>query len=399
MVKLDLASLERSIDGYIERGYEKAIAVNDNLADNPELSGEEYESAKKLCAWLQEEGFEIEKPFCGYETGFRAIKGKQGHRYKVALLAEYDALPGMGHGCGHCTSGVISTLTGIVLSEIQDELDTDIHVIGTPMEEVDGAKVVMTEQGVFEEYDMAIMMHMMPYHSASVRFLAMDGYKYRFHGASAHASAEPWKGHNALNGAQLMMHAVDMLRQHLKPDVRIHAVYSNGGSWPNIVPDYAEIWIYVRAEDRDYLDDVVRQVDACASGAAIATQTEYEKIQDQLPYDNIRENHTGTDKLQELYDRFQLKTEEDEGTGSSDIGNVSRSCPTFHPTFKIVGRDVPVHTKEFADAVKSPQGHEAIRMGSRILAYDIIELVTDSEKMKKMHQEYLESVGKRTKEE
>lgn len=374
--------LEGIIAGEIEKRFERARELNDFLSDNPEISGEEFKSSETICRWLVEEGFHIEKPFCGFETAFKASKGKGGHRYKAALLAEYDALPGIGHGCGHCTSGTISVLAGAALSLFQDELDMDVHIIGTPQEETDGAKCKMTDEGVFDNYDIAIMIHMMNYNCVAKNFLAMDGYRYRFHGKPSHASVEPWNGRNALNGAQLMLHAVDMLRQHVTPDVRLHAVYSDGGGVPNIVPELAEVRIYVRAQSRRYLDEVIKRVDKCAEGAALATETFVERILDQQSYDNLRQNPVGIAQLEEIYREFDIEIKNVSPHGSSDIGNVSRVCPTFHPTLKIAPDDVSVHSLEFAEATKSEEAYKAILTGAEILSFNMVRLFCDEEKVK-----------------
>lgn len=380
--------LEQRAFAEIEQKCGVAVQLNDWLADHPELSGQEYESSKRIAQLLEREGFRVELPFAGYDTAFKAVKGAGGHSRKIALLAEYDALPGVGHACGHCTSGSISVLAGIALAPLQELLDADIHIIGTPMEETDGAKCKMTEDGVFDGCDMAIMIHMMNHNCVDMKFLAMDAYRYRFRGQSAHAAAEPWKGRNALNGAQLMLHAVDMLRQHVTPDVRMHAVYTNGGLAPNVVPDTAELEIYLRAAHRDVLDSVAARVDKCAEGAAVATETTWEKWAVQRPYDNIKRNETGVEQLGEIYAEFGLKTRVNEPSGSSDIGNVSMVCPTFHPTLKIAEENVAIHSPEFAAAVKSEAAHEAIALGAKILALQVIRIFTDEEKTRRLREDF-----------
>jgi amidohydrolase len=176
---------------------------------------------------LKEAGFDVEYPFAGIPTAFRGRKGKGGP--KVALLVEYDALPGIGHACGHNLSGAMSTLAGMALASVSDELDGEIHVIGTPAEETNGAKVAMSEKGVFDDLDLALMLHCGGCLSF-VRYesLAVDALEFIFNGKASHASASPWMGRNALNGVQLFFHAVDMLRQHLPPEVRMHGIITSG---------------------------------------------------------------------------------------------------------------------------------------------------------------------------
>ena len=271
---MNYESLKEKAYYEIEKYTAMCQHINDDLADHPELSGEEVESSSKIVELLKKEGFQTEYPFAGYNTAFKAVYGENNHARKIAILTEYDALPGIGHACGHCTSAAISLLAGLALKELQDELDADIHIIGTPAEETEGAKCVMVKKGVFDKYDMAMMVHLYDENLLAPKVQALDAFFYTFHGKTAHASAAPWEGNNALNGVQLMFHALDMLRQHVKPDVRIHGVIRDGGLAPNIVPEIASAEFYIRSMDRAYLTEVLKKVDDCARGAAIATQNE-----------------------------------------------------------------------------------------------------------------------------
>ncbi|MBN7773014.1 M20 family metallopeptidase [Clostridium aminobutyricum] len=363
--------------------------INDDLADHPEVSGKEYESSRKIVKLLNKEGYQTEAPYAGYDTAFKAVYGDNNHSRKIALLTEYDALPGIGHACGHCTSAAISLLTGLSLKELQEELDADIHIIGTPVEETDGAKCTMVKNGVFDEYDMALMVHLYDENILAPKLQALNSYLYTFHGKPAHASAAPWDGNNALNGVQLMFHALDMLRQHVKPDVRIHGVIRDGGLAPNIVPESASAEFYIRSMDRHYLTELLRKVEDCAKGAAIATQTSYQKKLTAESYDNLKANPTGEGVLSETYAELGLELgNPDRIFGSSDAGNVSMICPTFHPTLQIVEPGVAIHTREFAEAVKSSRAHRAIADGAKILTLQILKIFTDSKKFEAMKEDF-----------
>lgn len=374
----------------IETYKELCNSLNDFLADNPEISGEEFQSSNEIVGILKKQGYEVEFPFAGYETAFKAIYGEDNHTRKIAIMTEYDALPGIGHACGHCTSAAISILTGLALKGLQDDLDADIHIIGTPIEETDGAKCTMVKNGVFDKYDMALMVHLYGENLLAPRLQALDSFIYTFHGKSAHASAAPWEGNNALNGVQLMFHAIDMLRQHVKPDVRVHGVIRDGGLAPNIVPETASAEFYIRSMNREYLNDLVRKIDDCAKGAAIATQTTFEKTTTAEPYDNLKENHTGLSVLAEIYEELGLKIGDTERVfGSSDAGNVSMVCPTFHPILQITDPEVAIHTREFAEAVKSPHAYEGIINGAKILILQILKIFTDKDKFQSMKEDFL----------
>ena len=382
--------MKEKIAEAVKANLQDAIALNDDLADHPELSGEEYESSRKIVELLKHKGFDVEYPFAGLPTSFKATYGRNDHKYKVAIMTEYDALPGIGHACGHCVSGAISVLAGIAASKLQDALDADIDVIGTPVEETDGAKCALIKKGVFDHYDMAMMIHLYDQNLIYCTLNGLASYLYTFHGKAAHASAAPWDGINALNAAQLMFHGTDCLRQHVTPDVRIHGIIRNGGEAPNIVPEEASAEFYVRALDLDYMMDVVRKVDDCAAGGALATQCTWDKVETAATYANMRRNYTGEDALREIYEELDIDINGDHEKifGSSDAGNVSFVCPTFHPTLQIVDRGVPIHTREFAQAVKTERAHEAIALGANVIALQIAKIFSDENKIKQMKADF-----------
>lgn len=389
--------MKEKIAEAVKANLQDAIALNDDLADHPELSGEEYESSRKIVELLKRKGFDVEYPFAGLPTSFKATYGRNDHKYKVAIMTEYDALPGIGHACGHCVSGAISVLAGIAASKLQDALDADIDVIGTPVEETDGAKCALIKKGVFDHYDMAMMIHLYDQNLIYCTLNGLASYLYTFHGKAAHASAAPWDGINALNAAQLMFHGTDCLRQHVTPDVRIHGVIRNGGEAPNIVPEEASAEFYVRALDLDYMMDVVRKVDDCAAGGALATQCTWDKVETAATYANMRRNYTGEDALREIYEELDIDINGDHEKifGSSDAGNVSFVCPTFHPTLQIVDRGVPIHTREFAQAVKTERAHEAIALGANVIALQIAKIFGDENRIKQMKADFEAQGGRK----
>lgn len=384
------SELKSLLTSKVEEKLPDLITLNDDLADNPELSGEEHRSSQKIAELLEKNGFRVEMPFAGLETAFRGVFGADNHKCKVAIMTEYDALPGIGHACGHCVSGSISVLAAIALAPLQDELNCDIHILGTPNEEIDGAKCAMVDQGIFNGYDMAMMIHLYDQNLLYCKLLGLHQYLYTFHGKAAHASAAPWDGVNALNAAQLMFHGIDMLRQHVTPDVRMHGVYRNGGEAPNIVPEEASAEFYYRALDKDYLFELDKRADNCAEGAAIATGTTWEKALTAAMYDNLKNNDYGIEVLREVYDELgiEINGDHDKIFGSSDAGNVSFVCPTFHPTLQIVDRGVAIHTREFAQAVKTPRAHEAIKQGAMVIGLHVAKIFSDEEKIRRMKEDF-----------
>ena len=382
--------LQCEINRQITKYKEEMIAVSDHMADNPELSGMEYETSAGLVRLLEDHGYKTEKPFCGKETAFRGVYGSNDHKYKIALLTEYDALPEIGHACGHCLSGAISMLAGLALKDLQDELDADVHIIGTPDEEDDGAKCIMADMGLFDQYDMAMMVHMYNRNIVMPQFQALGEFFYEFHGKAAHASAAPWEGKNALNGVQLMIHAIDMLRQHTRPDAQFHGVIKDGGAFPNIVPEKAVYHLFIRAGSKDYMEELIRLTDDCAAGAAIATQTTWERTpKDQTYYVDLRRNAAGEQALREVFKELGIEENgpKDLIFGSSDIGNVSYGCPAFHPCLQIVD-DAPVHTREFEKAVRSDRAHEAIITGAKLIAFQAAKIFSDKDRIRAMKADF-----------
>lgn len=371
--------LIQAIDEEIGREHAALAALSDDIFDHPEVSGQETETCRKMVSLLRDRGCRVETPFAGLPTAFRGIFGPDNHTHKIAILAEYDALPEIGHACGHCLSGSISILAALALRRLQDQLDADVHIIGTPAEEDLGGKAVMVKGGVFDGYDMAMMVHLYDRNLLASKLLAMDSYMYHFRGKAAHASNAPWEGANALNAAQLMLHAMDMLRQHVKPDVRMHAVIRNGGEAPNIVPEEASVEVYVRALDRRYLNDVTGKVDDCARGAAVATQTTWKKYPTAESYDNLAPNQAGLDSLKEVFQELDLPLDDDPELifGSSDVGNVSFVCPTFHPCLQAADRGVAIHTRAFASSMKTEAAYRALSNGARLIARQAAKIFSD----------------------
>lgn len=384
--------LKEYIFAEIEKNRAELTSLNDDIADHPEISSQEYETSRKIVNLLREYGYQTEYPYAGRDTAFRGIYGSNDHTYKVAVLTEYDALPEIGHACGHCLSGSISILAALSMRELQDELDADIHIVGTPAEESDGAKCGMADQGVFDEYDMAIMVHLYNSNLPVPKLQGLATYMYRFHGRAAHASGAPWEGINAFNSAQLMFHALDMLRQHVKPDTQFHGIIGNGGEAANIVPEEVEAEVYIRSLDKYYLQELIRKVDDCARGAAIATQASWDKYPTSGIYYNMKYNATGAAALMEIYDELDLPVngDPDKIFGSSDIGNVSFICPSFQPCLQVVDPDVPIHTREFAQAMKTDRAHQALSDGARIIALHIAKIFSDSEKIRAMKADFEE---------
>ncbi len=375
----------------IIKNKEEAIKINDYLSLNPEVSGSEQGSAKHIVEYLKEVGYDVEFPFCGLDTAFKAVYGKNNKTRKIAFMVEYDALPEIGHACGHCTSAAISILAGVALKDLSEELDADIHIIGTPDEEAYGHKITLIDKGVFDEYDLASMVHLYSENMVKLVVQALDAYIITFKGKTAHGAAAPWEGRNALNGVQLFFHATDMLRQHVKPDVRMHGIIRNGGTMANIVPEEATAEFFVRSADRVYLDKVAKKVEKCALGAAMATDTEVDFKLWGPKFDDLKENLTGERTLREAYEEIGLEVVEPTSAfGSTDAGNVSYVCPTFHPTIQIAKSKPVIHTREFEECTRTEEAYEAIENGSKVMALQVLKIFTDAEKYKQLKSDFFD---------
>ena len=304
----------------------------------------------------------------------------------------FRSLSEIGHACGHCVSCATSLLAGLALKDFQDILNADIHIVGTPCEETEGGKVIMVRDGVFNGYDMAIMLHMYDANITYPNTLALDSYTYKFYGKASHASSAPWDGLNAFNGVQLLFHGIDMLRQHVKPDVRLHGIIRYPGEAPNIVPELCTAEIYCRAREREYLNDVIRKVDNCAKGAAIATGTTWEKFLTDNPYDNLKFNKTGNKVLEECYKDvgLELNGDPDDLFGSTDAGNVSFVCPTFHGAIQLADKGIAIHSKEFEAFTKGTVAEDIIEKGGKIIGRQILKIFSDDELYANMMDDFKE---------
>lgn len=380
----------------IDKHWREMARMSDMFAAEPEVSGQEFRTSKKIVDVLEKAGFDVEYPFMDIPTAFLAKKGNAGSGGKVALLVEYDALPEIGHACGHNLHGTMSVLAGLGLLPLMKEIPGELLVIGTPAEETNGAKVEMAEKGVFDGCDFAIMIHS---HCGKTivkyRSLAMDAVEFTFKGRTSHAAAAPWEGVNALNGLQLFFHAVDMLRQHVRQEVRMHGIYHEGGTAPNIVPERARGRFYFRAPKRAYLDEIMEKVYDCARGAALATGTEVAWRNFEASFKDMLPNKTAEVLLEGFFAEFGIPVTEIEGfMGSSDVGDVTYKCPAVQPEMDICGKNIDAHTRAFAEATTTERAHEALNAGAKIIARTALEVLLDGELRKRMWDDYKMEIEK-----
>jgi len=356
------------------------VALADRLHQHPEVGFEERQASAWLVELLQAEGFVVEYPVGGMDTAFRARLGADSPT--VALIAEYDALPEIGHGCGHnlIAAGAVGAALGV--AAVLPKIGGTLLVIGTPAEErlfERPGKVRLLEAGVFEGVDAAIMFHPWTSNFIVSGDRAVVTLDIEFHGRAAHAAADPWNGANALDGVTLTFAGVNALRQQLKPDVRIHWKVTHGGDVPNIIHAYAATRMMVRSEDQNYLyNDVLPKVENCARGAALATGTQV-TIQRISPIDATLNNPV----LARVYEKAaaDLGIKFDPPAlmgGSTDFGNVSRALPASYFMLDIgAPKDAAWHSKAVAEAAGKPPAHRAMLDAARILALSAIDLLRE----------------------
>ncbi|MED3881660.1 M20 family metallopeptidase [Priestia megaterium] len=366
--------------------------VSKYIGQNPELGHEEFKACKALTDVLKEQGFTVEIGTCDLPTAFTAVYDSQKPGPSIGFMAEYDALPDLGHACGHNLIGTMSIAAGIGLSKAVAETGGKVYVYGTPAEETRGGKVTMAEQGIFNHLDVAMMVHPYYCHQKSGRSLAMDAIQFEFFGKSAHAAAAPHEGINALDGVLQTFNSINALRQHVKPDVRIHGVITEGGKAANVVPDYAVAQFYVRASTRSYVDEVTEKVKACANGAALATGTKLKISNYEFSYDDMQTNQTLSDvytnNLISLGVSEQSITEDQGDHGSLDMGNVSQVVPAIHPYIQICDDYFVCHTHEFREAALSEQGREAMILGAQTMALTGYDVLTNPTLLQKIKEEF-----------
>lgn len=363
--------------------------LSKKIHSNPELGLKEYKACKWLTEILKKNGFKVRTKVAGLETAFRAEYPCKEKGYNIAFLAEYDALPEVDHGCGHNIIASASLGSGIALSKLANSLKGKIIVLGTPGEEGQGGKIIMLEKGVFRDVDCAMMIHPSDQTIVGREALSIRELKLEFFGRTAHAAAEPELGINALDAVIQTFNSVNALRQHVREDVRIHGIIMKGGVMPNIVPDYASAWFFVRALDDKYTEKVVDKVKSCARASAVSTNTKL-KIWYGRGYKAKRVNKNFYELFRKNLEFLGVKAEEPPkhgGLGSSDIGNLSHALPVIHPYIAITRKGARGHSKEFAEAAISKRGNEAILIGAKTLAMTALDLLT-TDAMEKVKREF-----------
>ncbi|MEV0033762.1 M20 family metallopeptidase [Nocardia sp. NPDC050793] len=369
-------------DAAVAAAAERLIDLSHAIHAEPEVAFEETRSVAKVLEPLAERGFEISAGVADLPTAFRARYGSG--PLTVGICAEYDALPEIGHACGHNIIAASAVGAALGLAEVADELGITVVVLGTPAEESGGGKVLMLERGVFDDIAMAMMVHPGPYDIAGAHSLALADIGVVFHGHEAHASAAPERGRNAGDAVTVAQVALGLLRQHLNPGQQLHGIVSDGGVAPNIVPGRAELLYYLRAVDSASLDDLTRRASACFEAGALATGCTHE-IRTLAPtYTELTPDPALLCAYREqIADLGRVpiapELEAQRPLGSTDMGNVTNVIPGIHPVIGIDAGGAVTHQPGFAAASVNASADRAVTDGAVALARTAIAVARDEE--------------------
>jgi amidohydrolase len=361
----------------VERQAANLIGLSHSIHAEPELAFAEHRSAAKVAAVAESAGFRVERGVGGLDTAFTATFGDG--ELVVGLCAEYDALPEIGHACGHNIIAAASTGAALALATVADRLGITVKLIGTPAEEAGGGKVLLLEQGVFDDVAMAMMVHPDRYETYAVPSLAIIDLAVRYAGVAAHAASAPERGINAADALTVTQVAVGLLRQHLEPQQLVHGIVTNGGAAPNIVPADTRALYYLRAPDVQSLRRLEARIRDCFAAGAMATGCRHEVEQISPGYAELVPDGWLADTYRcVLSDLGRTPTA---GTGrpigSTDMGNVTHALPAIHPTIAIDCGDAVTHQPEFATASASPSADRAVLDGALALAWTAVAAATD----------------------
>ena len=387
-----MTGIKQQLLDYIDNHQYEYLTISHQIHQRPELGNEEIFASRTLIDQLVQHDFEVEKDIAGHGTGFIAKYESERPGPTIGYLAEYDALPGLGHACGHNIIGTASVLAGIALKQVIEQLGGTVIVLGCPAEEGGengSAKASYVKEGVIDELDVALMIHPGNETYRTIDTLAVDVLDIKFYGKSAHASEKAYEARNALDAMISYFNGVAQLRQHIEQDQRVHGVILDGGQAANIIPDYTHARFYTRALTRKALNHLTERVGEIARGAAIQTGCDYEFA----PIQNGVNEFVKAPLLDDLFEHYARElgeevSDDDFGYGSTDTGNVSHIVPTIHPHIKIGSRNLVGPTHRLREAGISAHGDQALLRGAKIIALMGMKLIEDPQLLEAIRTEH-----------
>ncbi len=368
--------LKRAACSEVDRQSAALIDLSRRIHQTPELSFQETQACTWLADYLETLAFDVERGAYGLETAFSATKGSGQPR--VAFICEYDALPEIGHACGHNVIAAAGVGAAAGLGAVIERMEGSIRVLGTPAEEGGGGKVIMARAGALDGIDVAMMVHPSGADLLGIDALAITALEVEYRGRAAHAAASPQHGINALDAMVAAYNAVAQLRQHIAAGERVHGIITNGGDAANVVPDYASGLFFVRARSRADLDALEKRVVDCfragalSTGAKLSVSKKGEDYQDLLTNEPLAALYAANLETLDRKVSFEIVV-----TGSTDMGNVSHLVPSIHPMLKIAPPDVPLHTVEFCRWAASEDADRGVLDGAKAMAMTAIDFLSD----------------------
>lgn len=380
---MPLEHLKKDVCAAIDAMREELLSLSHTIHGEPELALEEFKAARRLCGAVESHGIATQREAFGLKTAYAAEFGKTGGP-NIAILSEYDALPGIGHACGHNIIATAGLGAAMGLSKLNGRLPGRVRYLGTPAEERFGGKEMMAREGAFEGVDAAMMIHPSNLNLITMPCIAICDVTATYHGRAAHASAMPHRGLNALDAVVTAYQAIAQLRQHIKNTDRIHGIITDGGMAPNIVPERAACRFNVRAIDAQELAALKLRVHACFEAGALATGCRAEIRWGETLYLDLKTNWP----MAEAYERngtalglefFPMKDLPPGYAGSTDMGNVSHRVPSIHPCLGVAPLSVIIHNAEFARHAVSEKGDQAVIDGAKSMAMTALDLMCDGQ--------------------
>jgi amidohydrolase len=373
--------LKARVAAAVEGARDEIIDLSHRIHANPEPAFEEHQAATWIAEILREHGFEVQHPAGSLATAIRATHpgARGGDGPRIGILAEYDALPGLGHGCGHNTMAASGVGAAIALAAVADDLPGEIVFLGTPAEERGSGKQIMIDDGLFAGVDAALLYHPCDRNHVESHPLASEDVEVVFTGLQSHAAADPWKGRNALDALITLFNSVGLWRQQLKPSARVHGIIREGGTAANIIPDRTSAWFMLRSDEQAYYDEMKSRFRQMCDAAALATGTTVE-VTVSGGATTMRNNLVLAERFRANMAAYGVDDMgDDPNAGSTDMANVSWVCPTIHPELAICEEGVAGHSILFRDAAATPRADETTLLAATLVAQTAIELFCDPE--------------------
>lgn len=380
-----------TVEAAVRRRSGDLVELSHSIHAEPELAFDEHRSCAKTKALVAERGFEITAAPAGLDTAFRAVFGAGS--LVVGICAEYDALPELGHACGHNIIAASAVGTALAMADVADELDLTVVLLGTPAEEAGGGKALMLDAGAFDDVAVAVMLHPGSYDMAHARSLALSQVAVNYLGREAHAAIAPNLGLNAADAATVAQVAVGLLRQHLEPGQMVHGIISEGGQAANVIPAHSAMDYIMRADNTSSLSQLRDRISGCFLAGAVATGCEFQVRETEPTYLELTPDRWLADLFRKEMQRLgrtpvSAQIEASSPFGSTDMGNVTQVMPAIHPIVGIDAHGASIHQPAFAAAAAGPGADKALVEGAVMLARTIVGLAqspSERDRVQELH--------------